>query len=605
MTYGMLEYEKKSESQLEIVRCDPSAFGILEIPSMIDNIPITSIADKAFLGCSHLTFVVLPDTVEVIGVSAFEGCHNLIFIHLPEGLSRICKYAFCKCESLYAISFPNSLEEIEDFAFCGCKQLTSVKVSSSLKKVGFSAFSMCTALKTVELGKVYLEIGEGVFSGCSSLTSVKMLADLDPGLSFDEEDKLKILNAMTFAYCTALPSVSIPPNVTTILAYAFGFCEKLKHVVFYGPPPFTYIRSFEMPVGYYDKAYTKEWEKSIAEGKWTNIKLVALDVAALHQYGTAIEDLLKTSKDTSKNESLETKIYPLSFRFAGTVLSAYLKGTTEPSYRDYLILLAECAKRYDCHCWQYLKTITTSIWHIARLIVPIQVPWFSDLDVSDNVVNEVDALVFPSFPVIPKNREEYRALGRTFSDAIVNTVIESLKNMESDCGPDYDLDAWEAFCVQCQGDQAFSWDAYVETIEQIIYEELKKYDSREIKILKTFLWVDDEAEDYDGDTLEKSLLDEVMEIGGWYENDAIDRVLYHLNDEDEDSYDDEDDEETDEAFESDDNDEEDEESESLTQEVAMPSPTFNLKVSSEFEAAVDELADVLDEIAKRKSQEHD
>ena len=57
--------------------------GVLNIPSEIDGYPVAEIAAEAFAGCSELTSVTIPGSVERIGRNAFEGCIGLKNVTMP------------------------------------------------------------------------------------------------------------------------------------------------------------------------------------------------------------------------------------------------------------------------------------------------------------------------------------------------------------------------------------------------------------------------------------------------------------------------------------------------------------------------------------------
>ncbi len=64
------------------------------------------IASNAFNGCSNLTSITLPSTLETIGASAFSNCSSLTSITLPSTLTSIGDSAFSNCSSLTSITIP-------------------------------------------------------------------------------------------------------------------------------------------------------------------------------------------------------------------------------------------------------------------------------------------------------------------------------------------------------------------------------------------------------------------------------------------------------------------------------------------------------------------
>ena len=46
-----------------VTDCSESASGELAIPSTYNGLPVTSIGDRAFSGCTSLTSIILPDSV--------------------------------------------------------------------------------------------------------------------------------------------------------------------------------------------------------------------------------------------------------------------------------------------------------------------------------------------------------------------------------------------------------------------------------------------------------------------------------------------------------------------------------------------------------------
>ena len=49
----------------------------------------THIGYSAFVGCSHLTSIDIPNSVTSIGYSAFAGCSHLVSINIPNSVTNI------------------------------------------------------------------------------------------------------------------------------------------------------------------------------------------------------------------------------------------------------------------------------------------------------------------------------------------------------------------------------------------------------------------------------------------------------------------------------------------------------------------------------------
>ena len=100
------------------------------IPSVIDNMPVTSIGNEAFAGCTSLNKVHIPNSVTSIGAYAFVGCTDLNDIHIPDSVTSIEEAAFMSCTSLTNIHIPDSNIFISDDAFAGCSNLKNFYYST-------------------------------------------------------------------------------------------------------------------------------------------------------------------------------------------------------------------------------------------------------------------------------------------------------------------------------------------------------------------------------------------------------------------------------------------------------------------------------------------
>ena len=66
---------------------------------------VTSIGDRAFLGCGSLSEIVIPSSVTSIGKGAFSCCDSLSEIVIPFSVTSIGDSAFYDCK------FPDNLEQ--------------------------------------------------------------------------------------------------------------------------------------------------------------------------------------------------------------------------------------------------------------------------------------------------------------------------------------------------------------------------------------------------------------------------------------------------------------------------------------------------------------
>ena len=75
----------------------------LVIPSSIDDKRVTSIGDCAFVGCSGLMSLVIPEGVTNIGNFAFWGCSGLTSVTIPSSVTSIGGWTFIDCSGLKTV----------------------------------------------------------------------------------------------------------------------------------------------------------------------------------------------------------------------------------------------------------------------------------------------------------------------------------------------------------------------------------------------------------------------------------------------------------------------------------------------------------------------
>ncbi len=127
LTYGVLNY-RVEDGCVTITGCDAKVESV-EIPTEIDEMPVTKIDSTAFYGCA-LTSVTIPEGVTNIASGAFWHSKNLAEVSLPSTLTTIEGFAFNDCQSLEKINFPESLTSVGNSAFTDTPWLAAQKEQS-------------------------------------------------------------------------------------------------------------------------------------------------------------------------------------------------------------------------------------------------------------------------------------------------------------------------------------------------------------------------------------------------------------------------------------------------------------------------------------------
>ncbi len=192
------------------VRDKSKMTGAIVIPEEIGGVAVTSIAERAFEGCTGLTSIDIPSSVASIGSYAFLGCTGLAAVAIPPSVTSIGVRAFASCSGLASVAIPSSVTSIGGGAFIGCSALMSIGVDAG--NADYRSEGGCLLSKD---GTVFLACPGGLASVSvpSSVTSIG-----------DE----------AFERCTGLASIEIPSSVTSIGKYAFLGCTGLASVSFAG-----------------------------------------------------------------------------------------------------------------------------------------------------------------------------------------------------------------------------------------------------------------------------------------------------------------------------------------------------------------------------------
>lgn len=231
-----------SQTNLTTISCTTTYTSIFEKCEKLQTIilpkTMETIGLRAFSQCSGLTNINIPaniktigaasfygsaitsiniDGAETIGINAFNGCENLKTAIL-KNINKISESAFYH-SGIEMLEIDN-VRTIEPSAFSNCASLKSATIKN-VDTLGKSSFGGNNALTNVHLSNIG-EIGEKAFGyyspdgACASLASVTL-------------SNITSIGAWAFANCTSLDSVTMT-NVTSIGESSFCRCKSLASI---------------------------------------------------------------------------------------------------------------------------------------------------------------------------------------------------------------------------------------------------------------------------------------------------------------------------------------------------------------------------------------
>ena len=249
---GKLTFEITSSTEVALTKADKDitkAFLSETIDYQGNTYILTEIRGRAFDGCSSLSSITIPCSVEDIETMAFFNCKSLTSVTILScrfGIDISIQYmAFWGCSSLKSVTIPDNIKKyfywdafegsalyddpsnwengalyidnclIEvDTSFVG-----NFKIKENTYLIADEAFKDCQSLISVTIPNGVKVIGDGAFLGCKSLTSVTI------------PNSVTEIGSNAFEGCSALASVTIPNSVTEIGNYIFKDCSSLTSIV--------------------------------------------------------------------------------------------------------------------------------------------------------------------------------------------------------------------------------------------------------------------------------------------------------------------------------------------------------------------------------------
>lgn len=227
--YGKNNY-KNSDWNKKYPNCSKTVEQIKFVPS--DGGQITSIGSYAFAYFTKLKSVELPNSISRVCSYAFYNCTNLESVISPVDVV-VGSYAYANCTNLSNYSKSNGSKtasamsigtvpedgngSIGAFAFENCNNLQEIDVSA-VSYIGESAFSGCTALASISLPSELTSIEDCAFYNCSNLEYI------------DIPDSVSEISDGAFSGCSLLEDVEFSENLAVIGEQAFGGCSSIESV---------------------------------------------------------------------------------------------------------------------------------------------------------------------------------------------------------------------------------------------------------------------------------------------------------------------------------------------------------------------------------------
>ena len=107
-----LEYKTNSDMQSYAITGIGTATGVdIVIPASINGIPVTAIAENAFMDCSGMKSITIPDSVTSIGDRAFYDCTSLESVIIGNSVETIDSHAFYDCTRLESVYYSDTGSE--------------------------------------------------------------------------------------------------------------------------------------------------------------------------------------------------------------------------------------------------------------------------------------------------------------------------------------------------------------------------------------------------------------------------------------------------------------------------------------------------------------
>lgn len=229
-TSGDFEYTVLDDGTAEITGYTGNATDLV-IPSEIDGYTVTSIGVSAFEGCTSLTEVSFPDSLEIIWGRAFAWCTSLSYIDFPDEMVGIGTEAF-RGTAVTEVTIPNGITDTA-WAFSQCVNLKVLNIPASVTTID---------LYNGDSSDLFQATG-AMLSYLTSLTEINVSEDNTVFSSINgvlfNKDKTALLH---YPLGKTNSNYTVPSGVKRIYSSAFGNS-------YYTYTPHKFLKNLVLPEG--------------------------------------------------------------------------------------------------------------------------------------------------------------------------------------------------------------------------------------------------------------------------------------------------------------------------------------------------------------------